>query len=754
MPTPHPTQILMHNPLALRLEFRIDDGALILWWSPKAGQSYACADRNFSNRDNHLNVFESIRIRGCERSNFKSCDYDPYHSVLHFDNQRLHLAILPEHPVVLIWAEKPLTVDIKTDRYDEAQIRSAAAFDVLHTEASYTFAFSARLSAGSGAFRHGDVSAPWNSYYSQATLEEGQILAFGVGLKEDGIAGVLAECLQHTSEEHLQRIDTALEPIETMGRITASDHPEMETLQRTVVRGLHSMIDLSGTFRASIKAIYYLIWVRDAGFSFAYQAAAGWPHKLGEMCRLLLSNPTTAQGDKVPAGRMFGQLINTDYGKYEEDGAYYVIWSIFTHWTQTGSRACLGREDQALLTEAVDWIEHYIFDEARGLFGEHFADETPAYQARDYGWDYAIGMPSGDEAILHEGKRVIRSYDIYINLLMHAAYTMLAAMTEDTSASRTWTDKASKLWKQMRPFFENPGKGLPPYGELVLENGNHVLSPHWGPASSTYIWGLTMPSFVPFDGWDDLRKSLLNEIMRKPAMHWINGICGAVAAVDPWLEGEDELLQILLDVKDETLKPGPFLPMGGAMPEKFDAPQGNLYHDIRPQGFAMGAWLAAWAALGVRRLPYGLALRPTRAFQKLENYAWRNMTIDFLFSKISRVGGLVVNGTEIPHTLQVPSDVLSGAHAEIALIEATAADSLLLLRSTIELLSVRHDKNDFVYQLRAYGLSSLDFSRQPAKTAAFTIDGESIDLEVSVRPRITTLKFTAWGEVELRCSRS
>ncbi|NBD37430.1 MAG: hypothetical protein GVY10_02545, partial [Verrucomicrobia bacterium] len=59
-PIPHPTQIFLSNPHALRVEFRLDDQRLDIWWSPRAGESADYRDRNYSSRDAHLCVFESI----------------------------------------------------------------------------------------------------------------------------------------------------------------------------------------------------------------------------------------------------------------------------------------------------------------------------------------------------------------------------------------------------------------------------------------------------------------------------------------------------------------------------------------------------------------------------------------------------------------------------------------------------------------------------------------------------------------------
>ncbi|MFW5844721.1 MAG: hypothetical protein ACOCXJ_00680, partial [Planctomycetota bacterium] len=545
----HVTQILMHNPQALRVEFRLDDQRLLLWWSPRAGRSFACADRNFSNRDNHLDVFRAISLEGFPLADFQGCDYDPYHCVLHYQAGDLHIAVDPERPVVRLWSTAALPVNLKTERWDEPRCETAERFVVLHTQPRDRFHFAAGSSVP--AFRHCGFHAPGNSRYALAELPPAASIAIGVGLaEEDDATAAVDAVLAEQPDAMLARIDRVLAPVEALGRVVAAQHPDWEALRRCVIRGLHSMIDESGAFRASIKAIYYLIWVRDAGFAFPYQAAAGWPHKLDELCRLLLANPTTARGAGIPDGRMFAQLINTDYGKYEEDGAYYVIWSLFTRWTQSGQRP--DPADLQLVTDAVDWVERYIWDAERGLFGEHFADETAASGARDHGWDYAIGKPTVNRNCIHTkdcipggSQAVKRSYDTYINLLMHSAYTMLAGLCTDAAQAGAYTAKAARLWQELEPFFAIRTDGLPTYGELLLEDGSRVHCPHWGPANTVYVWALSMPCFAPLDDWDTIRRRLLQAMMARPRMHWINGICSAVNAIDPWLTDEDELARVI-----------------------------------------------------------------------------------------------------------------------------------------------------------------------------------------------------------------
>lgn len=727
----HPVQIFLHNPQALRCEYRIDDCRLILWWSPLAGRSFAARDRNFSNRDNHLDVFDQIVIPGCGESPFIGSDYDPYFTVLYFRHQTIYLALRHDAPVLLLWTENPQKIDFKSSRYDSAK-GTPSSWIVHHNEPSYEFEFAAVLGEGEGTFRHSPIHAKWNSHYVQACLGARQRLAIGAGLAGEQIAA-------HCKPDEIIATNHALAAHEQAGRILAPSHPEMETLRRIVVRGLHSMIDESAAFRASLKPIYYLIWVRDAAFAFTCMEAAGWPHKLPELCRLLMENPTTARGEGVPSGRMFGQLINPDYGKYEEDGFFYVIRTIFTHWTHTGSREFLEGENLALLKEALDWVERRCFRGESGMYEGFFADETPALGSRDEGWDFAIGMPAGGDLIRYKGKCIVRSRDIYLNTLMHSAHSMMAAVLADENHAAN----AAALWQKLRRYHDDRSDGLPPYGELLDEDGAWNRAPFFGPVSSVYVWALTLPDFLPLDDRDELMGRLLDELSANPAMHWINGICAAIAAADPWVHGESRPLDLLLRVKDEAMKSGEFLPMAGAVPEKFDAPQGSLYHDIRPQGFAMAAWLAAWASLGVRRLPYGLAVRPTRAFQKLEHFAWHGRHIDFVFG--AGVPALTVNGQTFPATLQLPENALAADQNSVLVPEKN--DNPCLLRSSVRLLHCETSATgECRYVIESFGDAEIVFSSAPAHFHP--------SASINIRSReessgLFLLRFRHFGRLEL-----
>jgi hypothetical protein len=718
----HPTQIFLSNPQALRVEYRLDDQRLELWWSPLAGQSADCADRNYSSRDAHLTVFSDITLPGCGLGAFQRCDYDPYHSVLHFEKQTLHLALRPDLAAVLVWCDQPQFVDFKTARSSQRHAATPNLLAVTHTESRHTFEFASALAPGAGTFRHGPALPADYPRFARAELAPGQLLVIGVALAPGDLSTRLLAAAALAPADHLAATDAALAPHVAAGNIISPAHPGLADLRRTVIRALHSMIDESGAYRASLKAIYYLLWVRDSGFSFAYQAASGWPHKLPELCRFLLTNPLTLRTPGQPDARIFGQLINRDLGKLEEDGLYYVVWTLLTHRTQHGHLDFLTPADWSLLDQALAWVESHTWDESRGLFGEYTADETPAHGSRDSGWDYAIGQPTDTHFIRYQNQPVTRNYDVYFNSCMHSTYVMLAALRRDPA----YLAKADRLWPALSALLANRTDGVPTYGELLLLDGSRIQPPYWGPSSgaSCCVWGLSMPNFLPLADWDAVHAATLDAIIAKPDMHFVNGICSAMSAVDTWCYDETKLLALHQRLATETNTPGRYLPMGGAMPEKFNAPQGNLYHDIRPQGFAMGAWLAAWSSLGLRRLPHGLAVRPTAAYTRLENYVWRGHALTVHFGPTSRDLALEIDGQRVEGTLQIPHDLLR-PQSHIRLLAASSA-APLWLRSSVELLSVTTDAaaRRRTYAFECHGLSAITFSaalNAPAFTGIETV---------------------------------
>ncbi len=745
----HPTQILLHNPKALRIEFLIDSGELILWWSPEAGDSFDCEVRNFSNRDDHLRVFEQIVFPGLTLEEFSGCDYDPYHSTLRFRHMHLHIAPSADSPQVMLWTDRDQELSFKTSRYDKVPRRNKHLFHTSHGESAYDFEFAAALGPGDGAFRHQRLEEKWRATYAVANLAPLQPLVIGVGLSGSRAAELAEKSASNGVGAFIEKTESILAKETASGRIEVFNDHEMQRLHEKTMRGLHSCIDQSGTLRASIKAIYYLVWIRDAAFCFGYQAAAGWPHRLGEWCRLMLENRLEIKDvPGIPDGRAFGQLVSRTFGKLEEDGIYYAVWSAFTHWTQTGRKDFVSGENLEKLKDSMRWVNEYIYDPDRGLFGSYFSDETPASGARDHGWDYAVGKPGGNGHIRHEGRPVARSYDIYCNLLMHATLVMLAAVS-DADESDKYLQQADRVWSELKQFFKINDWNLPTYGELLLKSGERVMSPPYKPGRSVYVWALSLPIFAPVPGIDAIRRNLLEDLLKAPGGHWVNGLCSIIASLDTWVCPEEVLTGALEMINKQAIEPGAYLPMGGAIQEKCDAPQGNLFHDIRPQAFAQSSWLAAVSNLGVRRLPFGLAVRPSNTLKGLSDYCWRGKLVDFSFDSDSRPPALVVNGIKQAHTLQVPEDLLENRKNKVSLSAETAQP--LLLRSSVMLKSVETGDSSVEYKMESYGPSELVFDAEPEKISLYDRKGSLLDHDLSKCDGLCFIRFCNRGNTTLKC---
>jgi hypothetical protein len=742
----HATQVFLHNPQALRIELRLDDARLLLWWSPGAGSNFDALERNYSNRDDHLAVFERIQFEDLPLSEFRSCDYDPYRAILHYANREIELATVPDLPVVLVTARRgPLSLRFKTYRHDTRVAASNQGWTVRHEEGGRGFEFTAVVGPGEGAFKHQPIFEPGRAIYSRVDLTEGQTLVVGVGLAGEGIA----EKATQLAARPLDAIHAAT--AERLSRDLADGTPvfrrapELDAFYAINRRSLHGAIDDSGALRAALKEVYYLIWVRDGAFCFNSQAATGWMHKHLEWCRFLLANPLTIgpEDPLLPPGRTFGQLVAHRFGKMEEDGPYYVAWSVFTAWVQTRDASLLTPENLALLEEMVRWVEAYDYDEARGLFRERMVDESPYKGSRDDGWDAAIGDLQREGGVKYRGKHILYSYSAYMNLLMFGTYSMLAALPGMRLAD-AYRAKAQRLWEKLAPFL--PQDGLPPAGELVMEDGEVILAPPYIPKTACYLWAFSLPGLAPIPHIDALRLRLLRDVLARPKGHWINAITALIAAVDPLTCEEQELARAIHYLVVQGQRSGKYLPMPGTMPEKYDVPDGAYYDDIRPQAFAQSSFLAACTSLGVRRLPFGLAVRPTRFLEKLDSYAWRDTRIDFVFGSAHQ--GVMIDGLPLPHSLQLPDEALRAGRVRVSVGQLPAQG--VLARSNVALCSVRQAQEEVAYTIDAPGLSELAFTRKPR---AFRFEGSApAEAAWTEESGLAFLRFHAVGRLTLHCT--
>jgi hypothetical protein len=705
------TLLLMHNRRGLRIELDLDKRALDLWISPGAGRSLDYRDRNFSNRDDHTSVFDRIGFPRLERAAFQGCDYDPFVSVLRFRDQTLHIATLFDRPVVLVWFGRPSAVDLKADKQDRLVTRTERAFEIEHPDRGRSFRFAAALGPGEGVFEHQrDVDAGRSSY-ARAILAPGQVLALAGELESEPVREWAREAADTPVERSLREVESRVEAALAPGRIRLRGRPELQRLLDINRRAVLSMQDESGAIRAAVKYIYYLIWVRDGAVTTVPAAYAGWSDPLTRWTRFLLANPAVTEYE--PRGRFFGQLVNGKITKWEEDGLFYAVWSAFAEFSQTGDRSAVSPEHLEVLREATDWLERYAFDRSRGLFGRYHDGETPFTGSRGDGWDDAVGSPTERFRVEVRGRTVTRSYDLPTNLQLWGVYRMLAAMDAERAAG--WEAKARALEARLRPWLASRD-ALPGYGELSTVEGDSLRATLFEIGLGDSLWALCLTPFAGevFDLAALRRRLALDDEVRKKSPYLATQLSLAGSLDTEW--GDEATILAALDrATPEAARPGRYLPMAYAAPEVLGVEDGHPYHDVRPQAFSIGPWLWATANLGVRRLPFGVAVRANSALEGIDGYEYRRSRIDLRCEGQGAIEQIILNGRPLAHTLQIPEWLLvEGTNTLTIRQGADALAGPVLASSTVRLESVEEQGRASVYRLEAFGASVLVFRGRPA----------------------------------------
>jgi hypothetical protein len=143
-------------------------------------------------------------------------------------------------------------------------------------------------------------------------------------------------------------------------------------------------------------------------------------------------------------------------------------------------------------------------------------------------------------------------------------------------------------------------------------------------------------------------------------------------------------------------------------------------------------------------LPYGIALRPTQAFESLKNYIWRGSKLNFKFGIKGYSIGIEIDGKKVYGTLQVPQSMIGNRNSvDISLIESD--DLPLWLRSTVELLTV----DGLLYTFKAYGLSEIRFNKVINCSRIIDESGKIVDCSWIKNKNMSVCQFTHFGTLRL-----
>ncbi len=737
------TFVLMQNRMGVRIEYCVDRSRLQLWISPQAGKSFDYYDKNYSNRDDHTNIFDRILLPELNFHEFERCDFDPFHSILYYKNQTVHLAQVYDQPAVLVWFENGGMVDLKL--YGQTVERSEKAFVIDYDDRGRQFQSAAMLGPGDGYFRQQLVLDKGRSIHTRAHLTPNQILVLAGELQQEQIFEIAANIAQQPIEQILAESESKIQRDLQRGRFQLKNKAEMQKLLKKSRRVALSMQDFKGFMRSTNQYIYYLLWYRDGGMNTGHITYTGWVNPVTDHINFALQNPNVSY--EQPAGKFFGQVMAGPVTKWEEDGLFFVVWPAFAYWTQTGDdRFCKG-EYLKTMEDALDWLEQYCFDQEKGLFGRYHYCETPLTGSRGYGWDNATGAPTFRWETKYKGEDIVRSYDIYINALNYCVYVMLSAMEEGEKAAE-YLEKAERLEVNMRRFYNHPDM-LPSYGDLLTEGGDIITADPYGMDRTDFRWALALPLFKPNspEKYRDIKNQLLRDLRTSPKGAFLCAYNALITSMDTEIHDEDEMMAALNYLVPQSVRPGKYLPMPYAVPELVDQEDGDPFHDVRPLVYSIAPWLSAVTNFGIRRLPFGIAARATKYLESLTDYEYKNALIDVTFEGQGDIDELLLNREAITGSFQIPEKMLVRGDNRLTIRMTENADHRnVLVASTVVLNKIN---SDGTFNIGAYGVNVLVFKNLDQSASIKNASGAKVNSTMQKMDEYTFIGFKGRGNYHI-----
>jgi len=735
------TFVLQQNRKGIRIEYCVDRSNLQLWISPQAGKSMNYIDRNWSNRDDHTNVFDRILLPGLNLKDFIRCEYDAFHSVLYFKNQTLHIANIFDQPVVMVWFEKEGIVDLKTDKGDKVLNRSDHEFMVEHTDRSRAFKFVSILGKGEGKFRHQMRIAEGRSVYSRANLKPNQVLFISAELASENVAGIVHPFVGLDHVKILSNNETKINQALSTGKFKLKNRPAMQKLLDENRRIALSMQDEKGFMRSTNQYIYYLLWYRDGGMNTSHLAYSGWLTPAKWQADFAILNPNVS--NEEPKGKFYGQVLSGNITKWEEDGLFYVVWPAFSYWTQSGDELFCKGQYLKNMEDGMAWLEKYCFDQKKGLFGRYYYCESPMTGSRDDGWDNAVGSPNFTSNSSYKGKVITRAYDLYINSLNYSVYLMLSAMETGAKANE-YLSKALALEKQMKKFYDYKGN-LPSYGDLQTNNNTIIAGEPFAMDRTDYQWSMSLPPFTPNlpAKYKQYRQGLYHDIRKKPEGNFLCSYNAILTSMDTEIYSEDSIMTAMDYLVPQSVRPGKFLPMGNTIPEIVDIEDGDPFHDVRPLVFSIAPWLSAVTNLGIRRLPFGIAVRATKYLDNIENYEYKGSLVNINYQGEGSIESVLLNGKSIENSFQIPENqLIKGKNQVVVKMKKNTVLKNTLISSTSKLLS----STKYTMILEGFGKNILVFKNLGMKVNVKQNTGKTLPISIQKVDNLTYIEFVGRGK--------
>jgi len=747
--------VLMHGRMGIRAEMNLNKNRLDLWISPQAGKELSNRYRNFSCRDDHTNLFDQITFPELVRKRFLGCDYDPFHSVLHFQGQDMHIATLFDQPVVLVWFSNEEVIDFKSDKQDSLLEQSPKMLGVRHPDRGLELDFYVGLGGGDAVFQHQPEVLMYRSIYARTVMHPGDFLVIGGELSKEHVKQVVGSLAGNNLEDLLdsseQKITAAIRP----GTLVMNGLPDVQKLFDINKRHMLSVQDASGALRAALRYVYYLIWITDGTVCATSMAQAGDSDFLRRWCEYILANPT--RQDAPPEGPFYGQLVNEKITKREEFGSLCAVWPAFMYWGLTGSDRFVTGPNLQLLKEVVDWMERYCWDPEMQAIGTYYiggGSEDPFLGSNDYGYDAAVGSFMGRNMRYprYHGKAILRAYEYSMNLNQYNMYLMLSSVSPGEEAAQ-YLQKAEVLARylhkldslQITAYYLLEDEGIVPVTPGRNRGNSLALFAIQNRAPAYYMPDYPRKFMERVTGYIPFTESTLRH-------HYATQVYGRLQGLDNEFMNEDDILTTIRATLPYHIRPSTYIPMPWSMVEYFGAEEGS-FHDIRPQAFSTAPYIAALTNLSVRTMPFGIAVRGTKYIKEIRDFDYLEKKVSVSYSGEGNISSVELNGKPLKYTLQIPDNRLQAGDNRVDIeMNEKGSQRPCLVYSTVRLHDVENGEGQVTYDVQGYSQNVLVIRNASGMVKVVDANHNPVPTTLAKEGNYLFVEFWGKGDYRVECN--
>ena len=707
---------LMFNPTVTDLEFV---------YKPNAMRRKEFWARNFSNRDNQTLLFTSFSMPDI-RSTDVTYEYDPFVTRIIVKapsgakNTIVALNIADENAFVLS-ARSPLLLAFKP--HSKFEVSNGLLTEKFTERGEDIVSFIKFPGFEQNRFR---ILA--DGTYILQVLENDVIIIGG----EENMYQVNRVCSKHEGlnlKEQIARNEEVIKP-ELANSTIFCQNPDFKKVLDINKRILLSMFDEGGATFGALSRCYFLVWTRDGSMSSSLMARGGFPAFVSDWTKLALSSPSIVRKDDGTEVPEFGQTLGTRWGKSEDDGIFYAALSLFSMVQTTGNKEVLYSNGFEILLESIDRYIEKTWDNNRKMFGSDTRGETTLQSSPYFGYDVVNGEMYHN--FLKDDVNItslVYSYSLYqqvnsYNLMLMAKVLLASNTALDKNRSERYAALAKEVQNTIKTKFKKSNGTLYAGFELFANGSEKWIS--FGPESDYWeqTWANTLGPYYPYPAAQLLSAK---EIKNDWAKYRNYGYC-------PWntlsgylyeygMSSNDYEKMLSEQIKDALTLTKKF-PMKGAVTEYQEEVNG-----WRALPFQIGALYQTVTSHIIKNMPMGIGVRASMFVDSIQNYNFKLAVISATQTgKGDVVKSFKINGKEIKHTLQIPSNILRNGQNSIEVVRDKASDQFRLYSSTAELRSCTTNATDILYEFNNPILTQLVFENA-GKIKSFTFtdkDGKEI----------------------------